>query len=113
MGRFIIKIKDMYLEYSSITDSPVTFGMVLDEFKKYYKTVYGATEMHELEIRLKRVDEQGTSGYYKTTLEDFLAGNRAGPNESTLTTEEIYKAYCLYEPIRDGWKVPVAGADLK
>jgi hypothetical protein len=39
-----------------------------------------------------------------SSAKDILEGNRAGPNEDELTIDEIYKAYCLIEPIRDSWK---------
>jgi hypothetical protein len=41
MGRFICKFEDKddvyYLEWSTVVDAPVTFGMSLEEFKEYYR----------------------------------------------------------------------------
>ena len=109
MGKFIIKMEDYYLEWSTITDSPVTFGMALDEFKEYYQAEYGRSGMRDLEVRLERVKEHNSSAHRSAYWPPRLFGyNRAGPNESQLTEEEIYRAYCLRKPIRDGWLVPTS-----
>lgn len=109
MGKFIVKIRDMYLEWSTIVDAPTTFGMTLNDFKKYYRQMYGEDGAKNLDSRLARVAEHGSSAlppcYW---MPDLLVGNRAGPDESTLTSKEIYQAYCLRKPIRDGWLVPDA-----
>jgi hypothetical protein len=106
MGRYIIKIKDYYLEWSTVVDAPITFGMTLDEFKGYYRDEYGKDAMRRLPGRLQRVEEKGISAHDLDGIESLGKFNRAGPDESTLTLDEIYQAYCLQEPIRDGWVVP-------
>ena len=111
MGRCIVKIKDKYLEWSSIVDAPVTFGMTLDELKGYIKEEYGREGMRELDKRLERVERTGASTIYEKSVDSIISCNRAGPNESHLTLEEIYQAYCLMQPIRDGWKAPVGVED--
>ena len=109
MGKFIVRMQDCYLEWSTITDSPITFGMALGEFKEYYQDTYGRRGSWDLQIRLERADEHGSSAHRSRYWPpDLFSGNRAGPNESELTEDEIYKAYCLQEPIRDGWTVPCA-----
>lgn len=109
MGRFIVKLHEHYLEWSTITDSPVTFGMTLNDFVEYYKAEYGRHGQHDLEMRLECVEEHGSSAYENCYwLPNLFRGNRAGPNETELAEEEIYRAYCLCEPIRDGWVVPIA-----
>lgn len=104
MGRAIIKLHDYYFEYSTIPDAPVTFGMKREEFEEYYRQEYGNAGMKGLKPRMDRVDDKGTSFIDDKSAEDTLSCNRAGPNEEELTADEIYKAYCLREPIRDGWK---------
>ena len=110
MSRVIVKIEDYYLDWSSIVDSPVTFGMKFGDWMQYYKTEYGEISMTNFTHRMKRVEEHGTSYLVGglTSAEDFVQNNRAGPDEDCLTYDEIYKAYCLQEPIRDGWTVPTA-----
>lgn len=105
MGRSIVKLGDYYLEWSTIVDAPVTFGMSLEEFKEYYLAEYGRQGFGDLERRLERVEQSRTS-YRIGTLDDLLLCNRAGPDDSELTKVEIYKAYCLQEAIKGGWTVP-------
>lgn len=109
MSRIIIKIKEFYLEWSTVVDAPVTYGMSLDEFKKYYLQEYGEYGRMSLQDRLERVEKTGMSSIapYKS-LKELIVRNHAGPNGRSLHLHEIYKAYCLQEPIRDGWIVPPA-----
>ncbi len=104
MGRYIVKLNDYYFEFSTIVDAPVSFGMSLTAFKKYYLLEYGQHNYKKLEERLSRVEKYGSSSVPNEAAEEILSCNRAGPKEDCLTTDEIYKAYCLMEPIRDGWK---------
>ena len=108
MGKFIVKLEDYYFEWSTIVDSPITFGMSLEDFLDYYRVQYGRKGLNDLPGRLKRVEEYGSSAYQKHYwLPDLFSGNRAGPDESELTKDEIFKAYCLMKSIQDGWKVPI------
>lgn len=106
MGRIIIKIKDRYLEWSSIVDAPVTFGMNKEELEKYHLEEYGVNGHRDFKNRMERVELTGTSNKTRLSIADVIKGNQAGPNESELTIEEIYQAYCLRKPIRNGWHVP-------
>lgn len=57
----------------------------LDEFTKEF---YGIKGLQDLNGRLERAHENGTSSYLVTTLEMLLVGNRAGENESELSVQE-------------------------
>lgn len=101
MGRYILKItdevnqQDYYLEWSTIVDAPVTYGMPLDEFAKYYKMEYGDKGMSGFAERMQRVEEKGCSGYYPDDkLEEFFECNRAGDHETQLDKEGILDKYC-------------------
>lgn len=99
MGRAILKIPtpigDRYLEWGSITDSPITYGMTREEFYEYYREEYGNAGMQELESRMQRVDAKGTSNYDDPDLESAIAGNRAGAGETEMTLEQIVGYYCV------------------
>jgi hypothetical protein len=105
MGRVIVKVNEYLLEWSSILDAPTTFGMNREEFEAYYRDEYGSSGHRDFEKRMARVEKTGTSNYYNITVGEIISGNRAGPNESELTFDEIYQAYCLQKPIRNGWLV--------
>ena len=96
MGRYIVKIKDMYLEWSSIVDAPVTYGMTLEVFNAYYLEEYGRRDFEtELPERLERVERTGCSARDGHTVDSFVSYNRAGPNETCLTLDEIYQRFCV------------------
>jgi len=101
MGHSIIKLndgkQDYYLEYSSVVDAPITYGMGLEEFKEYYREEYGRNGSEGLEQRLARVEAKGTSDYSDKGVDDTLVCNRAGKNETRLTKQQIIEMYC-HEP---------------
>lgn len=100
MPRYIIKIGNKYLEWSTIVDAPVTFGMSLADFCKYYQCNYGNEGMHGLADRMVRVEAKGTSCRFADSLNSFLQVNRAGPKESPLSIANIRRAWCDRIPIR-------------
>lgn len=112
MPRYIVRLDGeqgpRYLEWSTIVDAPVTFGMSADEFAEHYRSEYGSDGMRRFPERIQRVIETGISARDGTTVEDLIADNRAGPEEAELSVEELYRAYGLGLSIRDGWKVEEA-----
>lgn len=101
MPRYIIKIhddkfnKDYYMEWSTVVDAPVTYGLRLDEFTEYYRSEYGEHGMIDLDKRFKRVEEKGISGHHPfDNLEALFEFNRAGKNEACLDKEGILEQYC-------------------
>ena len=100
MGRYIVNLDQYYLEWSTIVDAPVTWGMSLSAFMDYYQKQYGVAAMDKLDARLARVSKKGNSA----TSRHFSIGyNRAGPNETQLTKDEIIEWYCIKRknPIED------------
>lgn len=93
MGRYIIRLEDHYLEWSTVVDAPTTFGMTLDEFRAFYREEYGASGSQDLDERLARASVHGTSAYSGRSAVDVMSCNRAGPNESRLHIEEIVEFY--------------------
>lgn len=101
MPRYIVKLtnpkdgRDYYLEWSTITDSPVTYGMSREEFEQHYREEYGISAMRtEWPERMARVDEKGTSSLLYISVEDLVSHNRAGPDETPLSVEGILGRYC-------------------
>ena len=101
MGRFIVKLtdekdnNDYYLEWSTVVDAPVTYGMSLEYFKEYYEVQYGTYSLPQLEERLKRVEQNGTSGRPPyDNLNELLEYNRAGDNETHLDKDGLIEKYC-------------------
>lgn len=94
MGRTLIKLthdkKDYYLEWSSIVDAPITWGMSLEELKKYIKDKYGNEGLRELSYRLERLDLENNH-----RIEGIISYNRSGKNETKMTIKEIINKYCI------------------
>lgn len=100
MSRYIIKIRGYYLEWSTIVDAPITYGMTLEELKEYIRLEYGRNGLLQLPARLDRVEEYGTSCFDGRSVKSVIHDNRAGWNEETLTLDEIYEKYCIREEKR-------------
>lgn len=98
MPRFICKVaseeQSWYLEWSTVVDAPVTYGMSLEEFKEYYKDEYGRSSLDELAKRLERVEVKGTSSMIHESAEDVMDWNRAGKDGSSLSRQQIIDVYC-------------------
>lgn len=99
MPRYIVKLIDpadnseWFMEWSTVVDAPVTWGLTRDEFTERYRLTYGASAMAEFADRMARVDTTGTSAL-DTTLDEIIAGNRAGDNEKELSYADIVARYC-------------------
>jgi hypothetical protein len=98
MGRCIIKLTEgeraWYLEWSTVVDAPVTYGMSLDELRAHVKDRYGSEGIAELPGRLARVEKFGTSMMRDESVVDTAWLNRAGKGESRLTYRQMVAMYC-------------------
>lgn len=93
MGRYIAKFNGHYCEWSTVTDSPVTYLMPLDEFRSYYLGAYGTEGMRHLDERMARVEVKGCSSMVGDTPATLAQFNRAGPNETTLDAAGLWREY--------------------
>jgi hypothetical protein len=105
MPTYIIKLhderdgKDYYMEWSTVVDAPVTYGLSRKEFEQYYGEEYGDSGMLKLPPRMERVEKTGTSGFPPDDdLEELIAYNRAGEQEACLTKIELIDKYCINKP---------------
>lgn len=109
MGRYIVKLADRqhktdyYMEWSTVVDAPVTWGMTLDNFKEYYIEEYGKSSVDELEKRLLRVEERGCSAMFDD-LDSLIQTNRAKEGGGKATKTYILDNYCRKQA--DWLKVP-------
>lgn len=105
MPTFIIKLhderdgKDYYMEWSTIVDAPVTYGLPKKEFEEYYGQEYGDSGSLKLPKRMARVEKTGTSASSPNdSLENLISCNRAGDEETSLTKEQLIDKYCINRP---------------
>ena len=111
MGRGIVKVAndqgEWYLEWSTVVDAPVTFGMTRDELEFYVEDCevekYNRSEgllaqeavRQAVERRLERLDAKGTTYYHYESSESLLRLNRAGKNETHFSEDQIIDWYCI------------------
>jgi hypothetical protein len=93
MGSPIVKLDGKYLIWSTVSDSPASFGMTEDELIAYVREEDGRRGVEELASRLARVDAKGTSALQRESADDTIWLNRAGPRETPLHREEIIEFY--------------------
>lgn len=91
MGKFIAKLgDDAYVEWSTVVDSPTTFVMPRPEAVAEFG-----------EDRIARADRKGTSlldDPAVRTPDEIVLCNRAGPDESELTVEQMLAAFDPGDP---------------
>ncbi len=105
MPTYIVKVihpddgRELFAEWSTIVDAPVSLFMELEEFKSHYLTLYGTEGMHGLPRRLERVYQTGSSArHIEESGYELLSCNRAGENEREMGVSELIRDYS----IRDG-----------
>ncbi len=115
MPRYIVKLEDgdktYYLEWSTIDQAPVTFGMLLGDFRAYYTRQYGKSRFYHLDDRLARVARTGTSAVDHQTVDMLVDSNRAGAKKQKLSREEIIDSYCRKRVLPVGGDP--TGSDIK
>lgn len=90
---FIIKLDGQYLAWGTVTDSPMSFGMNLEELRAWAKEMYGQQGDSWVDDRLPRVETSGSSSHNGSSAEDIIEGNAAGPSGMALTKDEILEFY--------------------
>jgi hypothetical protein len=99
MPHFIIKLDTKlgprYLEWSTIVDAPVTYGVTLDEFQTYWRKEYGESRNDSLATRLRDVESKGTDCRSDQSVDETIKYNRAGADETRLTKAQIIDYYCV------------------
>jgi hypothetical protein len=91
MAHHIIKLGEHYLTWSTVVEAPVSRGMNLDDFKRYYQARYVSTDTLDIELAL--VEVRGVSTIVDD-LDSLISCNRAGDKERHLTISELIKKYC-------------------
>jgi hypothetical protein len=89
MGSYIVKLKDRYVEWSTVCDAPVSDGMTRDGIKSGFIGRYGPDP--NLDEYLALADKYGAS--YPDL--NWRTYNRAGPHETFVNEDELYQVFCL------------------
>ena len=97
MSRITVKMGEFYIEYSTIQDAPVEYGLKLEDYRKWYAEEYGRSGSSNFCIDVMRADRGG-----ELLARDVIRNNCSGDKGGKLTYDKFYRAYCLRE-IVDGW----------
>ncbi len=92
-----------YLEWSTVVDAPVTYGMTRNEMRAHLTKEGLAKLTARIDERLALADKRGTS-FVDNDVHGLLAVNRAGPGESELTLDGLIDAYCIRKCAYDSEK---------
>lgn len=92
MLNIIIKIKDEYFIWDLNKKSPKTNGMNVKDLRYWIQEQEKQDGLDSFEIRLKRVDEIGTS-IPSVSLDEIIKNNKAGYTGEQLNIEEIFNEY--------------------
>jgi hypothetical protein len=100
MGQYAVKVtdqgRDYYIHWSEIVDAPMFVAVSLADYQSYFLDRFGRDNF-DYWTRVGRWDQLETVGlstaFYDTPRE-AMACNRAGPNETQLTYEDIIERYC-------------------
>jgi hypothetical protein len=97
MGMMIVKLEGKYLLWSTSSDSPGSYGLTLTELRAHIKEEQGNEGLRDLERRLVRVEEKGTSSIDCPNVDSTIMHNRADRTvrgkEGSLHREEIVEFY--------------------
>lgn len=98
MSKYVIKLRDRYLEWSTVTGSPTTFGMTRVEMAQYLFQKGTEELTQEIREQIARADKYGTSADPPASVERVILCNRTGENEEGRSPDEIYAKYCPPAP---------------
>jgi hypothetical protein len=88
MPGYIAEFGGKYCVWSTVVDAPITRLMSEPELFEHFRAENPNLEREAFDIRMKRVHLHGCSAIYGPSKTELLAYNRAGPNESPVTSED-------------------------
>lgn len=94
MGKCILMMDGKFMQWTSVTDSPVTPLLPEPLFAQFWKDEYGRSGMVDYENLMEIAKERGCSSYFSTT-DEVLKHNQAGEDGKKLTKAQIIAAYTM------------------
>lgn len=99
MGQLILHKDGAYQIYTTIADGACfERALTREELTEYIRQELGDAGLRELPQRLERAHKTGCSSIHGMTLEECLAANRAGENDSELSFDEFVALYLTLTP---------------
>ena len=99
MGKCILHMDGKFMQWTSVTDAPVTPLLPEELFKKYWDAEYGRSGMVDYANLMELAKTKGCSSHYpEDSVNSIIRNNRAGVKEKKLTKAEIIEAYTMTDP---------------
>lgn len=94
MPQLILHNAGAYQLYTTVADGPCyETALTLEELKEILRFEGGQSAIDALPARLERAHKTGCSSIDGQTLEECIACNRAGPNETNVPVDEFIKRW--------------------
>lgn len=94
MPTLILHHAGAYQLYTTVADGPCyEQALTLDELKEVLRFEGGQTAIDALPARLERAHKTGCSSLIGLTLEECIAGNHAGPNETEVPLADFIRRW--------------------
>jgi len=92
--------KEYFMEWSTVVDAPITYGLSLEEFTEYYKGKYGTEGLRILPERIARTLQKGISAHPPfDDYDSYFRFNRADDiGDKTLDFIGVLDRYCRNRP---------------
>lgn len=85
MGRFLVKIKERYVLWSTVVDAPVNVFKDKAHCRAELLVEWGRVAELGIDEAIATCDERGVSSRRYTDVKDAVSYNRAGKNETSLS----------------------------
>lgn len=89
MGRYLVQLDKYVVEWSTIVDGPLTEPLTRKEMERHLVKQYGIEGTRDLKERFERLDRKGTTSMFHESAEAAVRNNRAGPNESRISYDDL------------------------
>lgn len=94
MGTGILKLgPDQYVEWSTVVDAPVSYILTRKKMEAFLLAEAVKKARDRVTERLDTADRNGLTFVDCGSVAELVRGNRAGPNETELTLEQIVEKY--------------------
>lgn len=92
MPQYICHHEGKYLLWSTVIDAPETYAGSEQDIRDHIREETGRQGLHDIEERLRRARETGTS-MRNSTLRDVVLYNHAGPDGEEITYDDVIRFY--------------------
>ncbi|MGL5063544.1 MAG: hypothetical protein ACRC62_26475 [Microcoleus sp.] len=105
INRFIVTVNGKYFDWDMNIDKPLTIGLSLDEFNKYYHRTYPPKLVRRLTAHSEALSKTGVSCSLYASWRDVLSFNKAGPEGTALSINQFKKYIAIIFQLSREWVI--------